>query len=1654
MAEQPLPIQFHEHAQLQSLGVNLASIAFNTLTMESDRFICVRENINGANQVVIIDLHNNNELLRRPISADSVIMHPTTKVMALKAARTLQVFNLELKSKLKSHTMNEDVVFWKWINLKTLGLVTNTAVYHWSIEGESGPQKVFDRHTNLNDTQIINYRVSSDDKWMVLIGISGHNGRVVGAMQLYSKERGVSQPIEGHAASFADLHLDGAQSPTKLFAFAVRSATGAAKLQIIEVDHQEGNPPFQKKAVEVFFPPDAGNDFPVSMQVSKKFGIIYLVTKMGYIHLYDLESGACIYMNRISADTIFVTADREETGGIIGVNKKGQVLSVSLDENVIIPYILNTLNNTQLALALASRGGLPGADDLYVSRFTELFSTGNYNEAAKVAANSPRGILRTTQTIDRFRQIPGTPNQLSPILQYFGILLEKGSLNKYESLELAKPILLQNRKPLLEKWLKEDKLECSEELGDFVKQHDSVLALSVYLRANVPNKVVLCFAENKQYDKILAYAKTVGFTPDYSSLLYNIARTDADKAADFAAALVNDENGPLIEPEKVVDVFQSQNMIQQATSFLLDYLKNNREEDAHLQTRVLEMNLIHAPQVADAILGTGMLTHYDRVLVGTLCEKAGLYQRALEHFTDIHDIKRIIPQTHLLAAEWLVDYFGTLSVDQTLECLKEMLNGNLRQNLQVVVQVAIKYSEQLQPHNLIEMFESYKSNEGLYYYLGSIVNVSQDPLVHFKYIQAACRTGNIREAERICRESNYYDAEKVKNFLKEAKLSDQLPLIIVCDRFNFVHDLVLYLYHNNLQSFIEVYVQKVNPARTPEVIGGLLDVGCDEDVIKNLLLSVKGDLSVGKLCEEVEERNRLKLLLPWLNLRVTEGSQDPDVYNSLAKIYIDTNNNPEPFLKENEYYNPRIVGKYCEKRDPYLAFICYQKGQCDYELVQVTNENSMFKHQARYLVQRRDQELWAFVLQENNEHRRDVIDQIVASALPECTDPDDVSAAVKAFMGAELPNELIELLEKIVLENSAFNDNKTLQNLLIFTAVKADSTRVMDYISRLDNYDASDVAEVCIGEDLFEEAFTIYKNNNVNANAMDVLIEKLNDLDRAYEFANRCDQPDVWSKLAKAQLANMHVKEAIDSYIRANDASNYIEVSRNASIDSKYDDLVRYLQMARKQSREPFIETELLYAYAKTDRLAELEDFIASPNIAQIQQVGDRCYQEHLLEAAKILYSSISNHACLASTLVLLKDYQAAVDCARKANSTKVWKEVNAECIRQNEFRLAQMCGLHIIVHAEELDALVKTYEANGYFDELIQLLEAGLGLERAHMGMFTELAILYAKYAPEKMMEHLRLFVSRVNIPKVIRACTDAHLWRELVFLYVHYDEYDNAVTSMMDHAADAWEHSAFKDIIVKVSNMEIYYKSLRFYLNEHPLLLNDLLAVLVSRINHTRVVQIFEKSDNIPLIKPYLLSVQEVNNKAINSALNELFIEEEDYDALRESVDQYDHFDPIDIAQRLEKHELLEFRRIAAHLYKRNRRWRQSIALSKQDRLFKDAMETAAESQDREVAEELLQYFIEVGKRECFSAMLYTCYDLMRPDVVMELAWRHQLTDFAMPYMLNTMKEQFNKVELLDKEVKELKEKQSSQQQQEENTPVMPAITGGAFGNLRIGM
>ena len=97
---------------------------------------------------------------------------------------------------------------------------------------------------------------------------------------------------------------------------------------------------------------------------------------------------------------------------------------------------------------MAVRNNLGGADQLFVTKFNELFGRGSYSEAAKLAANAPKGILRTPQTIAKLKQALVQPDQSSPLLQYFGILLDQGQLKEFESLELCHSVFSQGRKQL------------------------------------------------------------------------------------------------------------------------------------------------------------------------------------------------------------------------------------------------------------------------------------------------------------------------------------------------------------------------------------------------------------------------------------------------------------------------------------------------------------------------------------------------------------------------------------------------------------------------------------------------------------------------------------------------------------------------------------------------------------------------------------------------------------------------------------------------------------------------------------------------------------------------------------------------------------------------------------------------------------------------------------------------------------------------------------------------------------------------------------------------------------------------------------------------------------------------------------------------------
>ena len=101
------------------------------------------------------------------------------------------------------------------------------------------------------------------------------------------------------------------------------------------------------------------------------------------------------------------------------------------------------------------------------------------------------------------------------------------------------------------------------------------------------------------------------------------------------------------------------------------------------------------------------------------------------------------------------------------------------------------------------------------------------------------------------------------------------------------------------------------------------------------------------------------------------------------------------------------------------------------------------------------------------------------------------------------------------------------------------------------------------------------------------------------------------------------------------------------------------------------------------------------------------------------------------------------------------------------------------------------------------------------------------------------------------------------------------------MTHPTVAWKEALFKDVICKVANIELYYKSLQFYLDFRPMLINDLLMVLTPRMDHTRAVNFFKKvreTSHFPTLgdftlpKPGPIDSGNLENKIFVRSCNEL--------------------------------------------------------------------------------------------------------------------------------------------------------------------------------------
>jgi clathrin heavy chain len=82
-------------------------------------------------------------------------------------------------------------------------------------------------------------------------------------------------------------------------------------------------------------------------------------------------------------------------------------------------------------------------------------------------------------------------------------------------------------------------------------------------------------------------------------------------------------------------------------------------------------------------------------------------------------------------------------------------------------------------------------------------------------------------------------------------------------------------------------------------------------------------------------------------------------------------------------------------------------------------------------------------------------------------------------------------------------------------------------MNKLENYDAGEIAKIATDHGLYEEALTVYKKYNQHAMAINVLVEHIVSIDCGFDYANKFNRSEVWSRLAKAQLDGLRIKDSI-----------------------------------------------------------------------------------------------------------------------------------------------------------------------------------------------------------------------------------------------------------------------------------------------------------------------------------------------------------------------------------------------------------------------------------------------------------------------------------------------------------------------------------------------
>lgn len=318
------------------------------------------------------------------------------------------------------------------------------------------------------------------------------------------------------------------------------------------------------------------------MQISSKFGVLYVLTKHGFYLIFEISTASLIDQGILSESHVFIGARHTDTDGVLAINRKGIVRLLSIDGDSLVPYITNQCghfpNNKQRAVNLAANYHLPGAGKLREDEFLEAFSKEDYKAAACIVAECVE--LRTQETLAKFKNAPQRPGQPPAILTYFKTIFqgERGKLNVFESLEIAESVLKGGRFEMLKDWLENRKLECSLELAELVRPYNNELALRISEQ---------CANSLKEMKAQIATEPEKTLFEEKASYIELIRSTCANNPADalvLAKQIYNKNNSQTLIRE-IAEIFLHYDMMQELATFLVETTRDDGHTAINLQSQ-------------------------------------------------------------------------------------------------------------------------------------------------------------------------------------------------------------------------------------------------------------------------------------------------------------------------------------------------------------------------------------------------------------------------------------------------------------------------------------------------------------------------------------------------------------------------------------------------------------------------------------------------------------------------------------------------------------------------------------------------------------------------------------------------------------------------------------------------------------------------------------------------------------------------------------------------------------------------------------------------------------------------------------------------------------------------------------------------------------